>query len=79
MINVKTPSLVSPQSIYQRYAILIPADHQLRQIDELVDFQFIYTELAHNYCQVDGRNAIDPVQIFKYLLLKAMRHRSDRT
>jgi hypothetical protein len=44
----------------------------LRQMNELVDFSFVYDELKDNYCHDNGRNAIDPIQMFKYLLLKVI-------
>lgn len=49
----------------------------LRQINELVDFSFVYDELKSNYCLDNGRNAIDPLRMFKYLLLKAIFELSD--
>jgi len=49
----------------------------LRQINELVDFSFVYDELKANYCLDNGRNAIDPLRMFKYLLLKAIFDLSD--
>jgi transposase len=49
----------------------------LRQINELVDFSFVYEELKENYCLDNGRNAIDPIRMFKYLLLKAIFELSD--
>nr|WP_082084185.1 hypothetical protein [Paenibacillus beijingensis] len=49
----------------------------LRQINELVDFSFVYEELKENYCLDNGRNTIDPIRMFKYLLLKAIFELSD--
>jgi IS5 family transposase len=49
----------------------------LRQINELVDFSFVYEELKERYCLDNGRNAIDPIRMFKYLLLKAIFELSD--
>lgn len=49
----------------------------LRQINELVDFDFIYEELMDKYCLDNGRYAIDPIRMFKYLLLKAIFKLSD--
>ena len=46
-------------------------------IDKLVDFTFIYDELLNVYCQNNGRGAIDPVRMFKYLLLKSIFDISD--
>lgn len=59
------------------YELVVPKDNMLRQINELVDFTFIYEELQANYCLDNGRNAIDPVRMFKYLLLKAIFELSD--
>lgn len=59
------------------YDILISKDHQLRRFNDLVDFSFIYDELKEKYCLVDGRNAANPVMLFKYLILKALHPESD--
>ncbi|MFB5762036.1 IS1182 family transposase [Paenibacillus medicaginis] len=59
------------------YDIIVPKDNMLRQINELVDFSFIYEELRGKYCLDNGRNAIDPLRMFKYLLLKAIFDLSD--
>lgn len=49
----------------------------LRQINELIDFSFVYEELKERYSLDNGRNAIDPIRMFKYLLLKAIFELSD--
>ncbi|MFC3341211.1 IS1182 family transposase [Paenibacillus abyssi] len=59
------------------YDLIVPKDNMLRQINELVDFTFVYDELKVNYCLDNGRNAIDPLRMFKYLLLKAIFELSD--
>jgi transposase len=59
------------------YDLIVPKDNTLRQINELVDFSFVYDELKANYCLDNGRNAIDPLRMFKYLLLKAIFELSD--
>ena len=43
------------------YDLIIPKDNLLRQIKELVDFDFIYEELVDKYCLDNGRNAISPM------------------
>jgi len=60
------------------YDILVPKDHELRQLKELDDFEFIYEELKDKYDWTQGRTAISPIQMFKWLLLKQMYHLSDR-
>jgi len=59
------------------YDIVVPKDNMLRQINELVDFTFILEELKTKYCVDNGRNAIPPIRMFKYLLLKAIFDVSD--
>ena len=60
------------------YERLLPRTHILRQINELVDFSFVFDELKDKYCLDNGRNAEDPIRMFKYLLLKCMYQMSDR-
>ena len=59
------------------YDKLVPKNHLLRQINELVDFGFVYAELTSKYCLNNGRTAEDPVRMFKYLLLKTIYTLSD--
>ncbi|MEI2664479.1 IS1182 family transposase [Rossellomorea sp. LJF3] len=59
------------------YDIVVPKDHLLRKINQLVDFSFVYDELKDKYCHTNGRNAIHPIRIFKYLLLKTIYTLSD--
>lgn len=59
------------------YDIVIPKDNLLRQIKELVDFGFVYDELIEKYCLDNGRNAVPPIRMFKYLLLKSIYDLSD--
>jgi hypothetical protein len=59
------------------YNLIVPKENMLRRINELVDFSFVYDELEVNYCLDNGRNAIDPIRMFKYLLLKSIHDLSD--
>jgi hypothetical protein len=59
------------------YDLVIPKDNLLRKINELLDFSFVYNELIDKYCLDNGRNAISPIRMFKYLLLKAIFDLSD--
>jgi transposase len=75
MIKKQTSLALSPyMGIYD---LIIPKDNLLRQMNQLVDFSFIYDELINVYCQNNGRRAIDPVRLFKYLLLKNIFDISD--
>ncbi|EOV9529298.1 transposase, partial [Bacillus cytotoxicus] len=59
------------------YDIVVPKDNMLRQLNELVDFSFVLEELQDKYCLDNGRNAVPPVRMFKYLLLKSIFDLSD--
>ena len=63
------------ENLYDR---LIPKDHILRQIADLVNFSFVTDELKDKYCLDNGRDAEDPVRLFKYLMLKVIDRMSDR-
>lgn len=67
-----------PLSAYSTlYDIVVPKDNLLRQMKEVVDFSFVYHELKEKYCLTNGRTAIDPIRLFKYLLLKVIYDLSD--
>lgn len=59
------------------YDLVVPKDNLLRKINELIDFDFVYEELINKYCINNGRNAINPIRMFKYLLLKSIFDLSD--
>ncbi len=48
----------------------IPREHLLRKIDSAVDFEYIYALVQEQYSQTTGRKSIDPVVIFKIVLLQ---------
>jgi transposase len=48
---------------------LVPSEHLLRKIDRVVDFGFIHDRVKHLYCENNGRPALEPVVLFKLLLL----------
>ncbi len=75
MIQLQQKLVLSP---YMKiYDLIVPKDNLLRQINELIDFSFIYEELQNKYCMDNGRNAIHPIRMFKYLLLKSIFDLSD--
>lgn len=59
------------------YDIVVPKDHLLRRINDLVVFSFVYKELVGKYCLTNGRGAESPIRMFKHLLLKAIFDISD--
>lgn len=55
---------------------LIPKDHLLVKINEIIDFSFVY-EIVKNYYSEVGRGSIDPVIMFKLCLLEYLYKLSD--
>ena len=49
---------------------LVPEDHLLRKIDSAVDFTKIYDFVEDLYCADNGRPSIDPVVLFKMVLIE---------
>ena len=49
---------------------LVPEDHLLRKIDAAVDFSKIYEFVEDLYCEDNGRPSIDPVILFKMVLIQ---------
>lgn len=75
MLNKQESLPLSP--FYSLYDLIIEKDNELRRINELIDFSFIYEELKENYSETNGRKAICPVRMFKYLFFKRMYKLSD--
>jgi len=75
MIQKQQSMILSP--FMDIYAIVVPKDNLLKKMNELVDFSFVYDELKDKYCVDNGRNAIDPIRMFKYLFLKSIYDLSD--
>ena len=47
---------------------LIPEKHLLRKINQMISFDFIY-DLVAPYYSTNGRPSVDPVSMFKMLLV----------
>ena len=75
MLKKQMEMVLSPFS--EIYNLIIPKDNILRKINEMIDFSFVYDELITKYCPDNGRGAIDPLRMFKYLLLKVIYDLSD--
>lgn len=75
MLHLQQEIILSPYSAL--YDLVIPADHILRKMNELIDYSFVYQELQSKYTPETGRPAEDPIRMFKYLLLKEIDDLSD--
>lgn len=51
---------------------LVPKDHLLRKVDATFDFNFIYDEVRPLYSENEGRPSIDPVVLFKIVMIQYM-------
>lgn len=49
---------------------LVPKDHLLRKVSDAVDFSEIYNFVEELYCDDNGRPSIDPVVLFKMVLIQ---------
>lgn len=49
---------------------LVPKGHLLRDIDRAIRFDFIYDLVKDLYCADNGRPSVDPVVLFKIILIK---------
>ena len=49
---------------------LVPQEHLLRKVDKAVDFRKLYEIVAPLYSEEEGRPSIDPVVLFKIVLLQ---------
>ena len=49
---------------------LVPKEHLLRKIDAAVDFTRLYDIVGDLYCPDNGRPSVDPVVLFKIVLIQ---------
>ena len=73
--NQTTINLSNYSSLYN---ILIVKNNFWRQLNEMLDFSFVFEELKEKYSSTMGRKAEEVVRMFKYLLLKGYYKLSDR-
>jgi transposase len=57
---------------------LVPANHYLRQVKGIIDFEFVRSEVQDCYSETMGRSAMDPVLMFKLEFLEHQYNLSDR-
>ncbi len=80
----KDKNLIKNAEIYLKiciffvlYDMLVPKTNLLRQIKEMIDFDFVYQELKDKYCDDNGRPVYDSIMMFKYLLIKCIENIPD--
>lgn len=60
------------------YDIIIKPNNFWKQLNDMVDFSFVYEDLKDKYSSTMGRTCEDIIRMFKYLLLKSYFKLSDR-
>lgn len=78
MLKIDNQISFSLSKHYELYDILIKKDNFWKQLNDMVDFSFVYEELKDKYSSTMGRKAEDVIRMFKYLLLKGYFKLSDR-
>lgn len=49
---------------------LVPADHPVRKIEGIMDYDWLYERLSPFYCHDNGREGTDPVVVVKMVLIE---------
>jgi IS5 family transposase len=78
MLKVDNQMSFSLSKHYELYDILIEKNNFWKQLNDMVNFSFVYEELKDKYSSTMGRKAEDVIRMFKYLLLKGYFKLSDR-
>lgn len=78
MLKNETQTQMNLSNHIALYDLLIDENNFWRQLNNMVDFGFVYEELKDKYSSTMGRKAEDIVRMFKYLLLKGYYKLSDR-
>ena len=71
MINVLTKDIENRNQVeFVSLEQTVPQDHLLRQIDAAINFNKVYEFVEDLYCKDNGRSSIDPVVLFKIVLIQ---------
>ncbi|RRA72866.1 transposase, partial [Streptococcus agalactiae] len=72
MLHKENPDYNRNQVGFYSLDELVPKDHLLRQIDEAIDFSFIYDLVKDSYCADNGRPSLDPVMLVKIPMIQCL-------
>lgn len=76
---LKSNYYIEPTEIDQFiFEKLVPADHYLRQVKSIIDFEFVRPAVQECYSERMGRTALDPVLMCKLEFLQYQYNLSDR-
>ncbi|CQR23920.1 transposase [Streptococcus varani] len=72
MLHKEKPDYNRNQYGFYTLDDLVPIDHFLRQVDEVIDFNFIYELVEDTYSTDNGRPSLDPVMLVKIPLIQCL-------
>lgn len=72
MFHKENPNYNRNQVGFYTLDELVPKDHLLRQIDQVIDFSFIYDLVKETYCLDNGRPSLDPVLLIKLPIIQCL-------
>lgn len=76
MLNRQYDIKLSPyRALYDK---IVPENNVFRRMADEIDFCFVMDELEAKYSNQTGRNAVSPIQMIKYLIIKVYTDLSDR-
>ena len=78
MLNQKNQLELNFSKYSELYDIVIELENFWKQLNDMIDFSFLYEELKDKYSSTIGRTCENIVRMFKYLLLKSYFKLSDR-
>jgi len=78
MLSFQTTYLPANERDEEVFQATVSADHYLRRVKEVIDFERLRPLLAGAYCQDQGRPAIEPLLMLKLEFLEYQYNLSDR-
>lgn len=72
ILHKENPDYNRSQFGFYSQGDLVPQDHLLRQIEEAIDFSFIYDLVADSYSDETRRPSLDPVLLIKIPILQCL-------
>jgi transposase len=78
MLSFQTTYLPANERDEEVFQATVSADHYLRRVKEVIDFERLRPLLADAYCQDQGRPAIEPLLMLKLEFLEYQYNLSDR-
>lgn len=70
MLHKENPDYNRNQFDFYMLDQLVPEDHFLRQVDKVIDFDFIYDLVEDTYSLDNGRPSLDPVILVKIPMIQ---------